>query len=378
MGGEYKSERESLRTSRHGQRNVFLRAMRSGLVLLALGAVGTVTVQCSSLSGNSGNGSGGFGNGSGQDASASGGSIALIDSGSQDHTYSRDAFFAEDPPPKNCGDGGGVPPVPGGTPQCPDDKNLQGCPCTQLNQKAACWPGYRRNRHHGNCHDGTTTCIQEGENRLAWGPCVGYTGIDKTTFEPLGTTGAAACTCFSHGEWTLANTEPCFSCNNNGCTVVNGATSSIMPSTSGGAVQCPSGTGIPSQPWSTDTVSADCTGYFKLCYTVKALSAPNAAQSSSDCVVQQVCTAAHYNVANQTQSFPDLSGWATTTPSEKACAQAFVTNGGYAVMSVDGQSDECDKVQKDFQTVTYCPLACSQPNPPASCAQCTPGGGGQF
>src|SRR3990167_844899 len=40
---------------------------------------------------------------------------------------SADAFWADDPPPKVCGDSGMTPVVPGGTPECPDDKNREGC-----------------------------------------------------------------------------------------------------------------------------------------------------------------------------------------------------------------------------------------------------------
>ena len=54
-----------------------------------------------------------------------------------------DAFFADDPPPMVClpdGTMGPPPEIPGGTPECPDDKNREGCPCTNLGQQAACWP----------------------------------------------------------------------------------------------------------------------------------------------------------------------------------------------------------------------------------------------
>jgi hypothetical protein len=387
MSAEQNTDREAgaPRTSPGARRSVLKRATRIGVAVVALAAMGSLTVQCSASSGGDDSSGGSFSSGgsSNNDASASGGSIgnggsiSVIDSGSPE--FSRDAFFAEDPPPKNCGDGGGVPPSPGGTPACPADKNLQGCPCTQLGQTAPCWPGYRINRNHGDCKDGTTTCQRLGETDLAWGACQGYTGIDSKTFKPLGTTGKAACGCFSSGYWDITNVSPCFDCTNSGCTAVTGATSSTLTDPEGGTVQCPSGSGVPSAPWSTDTVSADCTGEFKLCFTIKALSAPNAQQqSATDCVVQQVCTEAHYDTANQTQPFPDLPGWATTSPTEKSCAQQFVTNGGYAEMSVDGQSDECEKVQKIFQTVTYCPLACDGANPPASCANCTNGGGGTF
>ena len=94
--------------------------------------------------------------------------------------------------------------------------------------------------------------------------------------------------------------------------------------------------------------------------------------------MKQVCTQAHYDKANVTQAFPDLGAWLTDTPAEKQCAGAFVANGGYAEMSVDGISDECDKVQKVFATINYCPMACNGSNPPAMCSQCKNGGSGGF
>src|SRR5437016_5172716 len=57
-----------------------------------------------------------------------------------------DAYWAQDPPPMFCTlDGGALPPppIPGGTIDCPDDKNREGCPCPTLGMTAACWPGLR-------------------------------------------------------------------------------------------------------------------------------------------------------------------------------------------------------------------------------------------
>lgn len=176
--------------------------------------------------------------------------------------------------------------------------------------------------------------------------------------------------------------SPCFVSQGGSGGPVLGAVSTVMPG------NCPSNAGtmdwnnpqVPTAPWSTNTVKADCTGYFKLCFTLKALSAPGAPQSATDCTMKQVCTEAYYAVADQTQAFPDLPGWITQTTQEKACAQAFVSNGGYAEMSVVGESDECDKVDKVFQTVTYCPLKCADAanaNDP-ECVNCSNGGGGPF
>ena len=71
-----------------------------------------------------------------------------------------DAFFAEDPPPEYCGPGDADAAVlPGGTPECPDDKNREGCPCSLHGATAPCWPGLRVDRNRGICQDGVTTCL---------------------------------------------------------------------------------------------------------------------------------------------------------------------------------------------------------------------------
>ena len=59
--------------------------------------------------------------------------------------YSADQIYASDPPPLAC-DGGGMPPPVTGTPECPSDKNLPGCPCNPAGSTAACWTGLRKNR----------------------------------------------------------------------------------------------------------------------------------------------------------------------------------------------------------------------------------------
>jgi hypothetical protein len=76
-------------------------------------------------------------------------------------------------------------------------------------------------------------------------------------------------------------------------------------------------------------------------------------------------------------TFPPLPGWQSDAASN-SCVQQFMNNGGYGEMSVDGQSDLCENVKKVFQRVTYCPLACNDANPPAMCATCMNGGGGNF
>src|SRR5688572_14940002 len=63
--------------------------------------------------------------------------------------YDPNAFFQTDPPPKMCNlDGTSFPQPepPGGTPECPDDKNRAGCRCPEAGMQAPCWPGLRANR----------------------------------------------------------------------------------------------------------------------------------------------------------------------------------------------------------------------------------------
>lgn len=357
-------------------------------VRIALSSVFAVSlavsaIQCSADSGSanqvgnggsSGSSNGGNSGSGGGDASANGGTAGIIDIDSSVKDYSAEDFFLDDPPPMSC-DGGGQPVSPGGTPECPDDKNLPGCPCTTKGETKPCWPGYRRHRNHGNCADGMTTCDFEGETNLVWGECMGYTGIDPNTREPLGTTGKAACGCFSAGRWEITNLSPCFHEGAGGS--VTGAVSTTMTDNMGGAA-CPGTFAKPSEPWSTNWVTVDCTGRFRLCFTLKALSAPGAMKNStSDCIMQEVCTEAYYGTANARQEFPPLDSWITDS-TQTACAEAFVNNGGYAEMSVDGQSDECEMVNKIFNTVDYCPLSCNtNPNQP-ECANCGNGGSGQF
>jgi hypothetical protein len=156
----------------------------------------------------------------------------------------------------------------------------------------------------------------------------------------------------------------------------NSTTVAVSTSIQGGQIQCPPNVdAVPSVPWSTDTLTIDCTGLFKLCYTIKAGDPKN--PLPTDCVLAQSCVEAYYPVANQPFTMPPLPAWLSDA-SMSACVQKFINSGGYGEMSVDGQSDECEKVNKVFQRVTYCPLSCNDPNPPASCAQCTPGGGGNF
>ncbi len=285
--------------------------------------------------------------------------------------------YKNDPLPPWCGaDGGPVPPPPpGGTLECPDDKNKEGCPCTTAGQTAACWPGLRVNRHLGMCKDGTTTCTHRNETSNTWGPCVG-----AVLPQAGATKGKAACKCFSAGQWKLSNLSPCF-ITYNGTTTYG--VSTVLDT--GGQAQCPEPPATPPPPlppsiWSTDTLNVDCAGHFKLCYELKAGDFANA--KPTDCSLAKVCVEGDYLKENVEQPFPDLAPW--TSP-DTACAAQFASTGGYGEMTVIGQSVLCDKVDDGsgnplvFNRVQYCKQECMQnPNAPGCPPNCQQGGSGQF
>ena len=317
--------------------------------------------------GGGGGGADGFilPDGSGGDGGFGGGDVAL-DTGTGVET-SADAFFADDPPPASCADSGVKPVTPGGTPECPDDKNRQGCPCLKEGDKAACWPGFRKNRSRGVCKDGTTTCVKASETTLAWGPCDGY------VLPTPGGTGKDACTCFSGGRWELANLSPCFIGDGSGA--ITSAVSTLPNYDASGAAHpaCPTDGKKPAVAWTSTTLKVDCAGHFKLCYTLKA--GDSKAPKATDCVVTRQCAEGDYATPNVVQKWGDLGAWETT---DAACASAFDKTGGYGEMSVDGTTVECDKVSKVFNTVGYCSSTCAATPTAPGCTGCSAGGGGGF
>jgi hypothetical protein len=356
---------------------------RSMVAVCALSSVlGLVVAACGSSSSNQypqgpgGNDSGTV-NGDGNvnhlpDGGMLGGDGGMV---SGDSYIDPDAFWSMDPPPMWCGpDGGGMmPPPPGGTPDCPSDKNREGCPCPTTGMTASCWPGLRANRGLGVCKDGTTTCVMKDEFTKIWGPCMGY------VLPTPNAKGAAACKCFSGGQWKIDNLSPCF---------VNYGAQSYAVSTyqdATGMAQCPGAPGGPPpmpQPgsnWSTDSLKVDCAGHFKLCFTLKAGMA--ASPMPTDCTVVQVCSEADYTMANMVQTFPPLPAWVGMDP---VCATQFANTGGYGEMSVIGQSVRCDAVDDGmggpmvFNRVQYCPLSCSMNPTGPGCANCMQGGSGMF
>ncbi|MBE7486328.1 MAG: hypothetical protein HS104_40955 [Polyangiaceae bacterium] len=370
--------------------------LRLGSRLFLGGALSLVALHCSAGGdgggGSAANGGGGTGaNGGGGTGTGTGGDSGLIiTTDGEAPDYSVDAFFAVDPPPPDCSDAGAQPIKPGGTPECPDDKNLQGCPCTSAGATAPCWPGKRKHRNRGACKDGVTTCQQSSEFKLAWGECQGYTGITPPTFEPdPNATGKAACTCFSGGYWDVKNTSPCFYTDGTGKVI--GGVSTILEAN---GPRCPTQAEMdfatskpPTQPFSPNTLKVDCNGYFKLCFKLQALSAKGAAKSAGDCQVMEVCTEGHYGLAGKGPNgtdgelpMPDLKSWITKPGAETTCAGLFYANGGYGSFSVKGISDECDQVDKTFLTFDYCPIYCNDPanKSKPECVNCTTGSGGPF
>jgi hypothetical protein len=291
----------------------------------------------------------------------------------RDAEVAADAFFINDPPPPYCGPDGSAPNVekPGGTPSCPSDKNRQGCPCPTVGATATCWPGQRARRGHGICKDGMTTCEATLEFNNRWGPCEGYVLPD-----PKALSGPRSCGCFSAGQWALRNLSPC---------VVVGTQTYLTSSKilADGGVGCGDVTALPPpapvDPWTDSTLMVDCSGQFKLCFTIKAGDFKHPMQS--DCVIAKSCVETWYPEPGKTQTLPQLPGWASSDP---VCSAQFDQTGGYGEMSVIGVSGECEKVDDGlgapyvFQRGGYCPSSCSQTPTAPACQMCQSGGSGQF
>ena len=328
-----------------------LRSTSAYVIALSVAAV-FVAVACGSSGGSNFNPNGGSSGGS----SSGDNNANLGDSG-----FSLDALAAADPPNQWCGPDGGEPDAGtlGGSPDCPTDKNLQGCPCGNAGDTAACWPGLRKNRDVGICKDGTATCQRGLEQGNTWGPCVG-----AVLPQPGATTGPAACGCFSEGQWHIDNLIPFFVTYSDGKTYSlsttqdpdGGATVFPILPTDGGAY--PEPPPAPPGPWSTDQLSVDCEGTFTLSYELKAGDFNN--PKSTDCsLVKVTLPATYYAQANVSQPFPILPAW-TADATHTACANAFHNNGGYGEMSVVGESVLCQQIDNGsggsfvFHRIQYC------------------------
>ncbi len=302
------------------------------------------------------------------------------DSGPADVGPNPDAFFADDPPPMVCledGTMGPAPEPPGGTPECPDDKNREGCRCDTPGETAPCWPGRRVNRNRGICMDGTTTCEAFDEFSGRWGACVGAVlPVEGAELGPQ------ACQCFSQGTWIIDNTSPCGITNPAGG--YSAAVNTIPPT--GGEIACPPAPwdGPPAGVWSNNRLTVDCEGRFELCYTIRAGDIED--PQDTDCIVADSCIPeTWYRERGVEQEMPPLPSWHT---SDGACVTSFFADGGYGEMSVRGQSVECEMIDDGsgeryvFNRVAYCPLFCNNPADPmydeARCSSCRTGGSGMF
>ncbi len=288
-------------------------------------------------------------------------------------------LYANDPPPKWCGPANGEkpPPMPGGTEQCPLDKNKPGCACDAVGEKVACWTGLRANRGLGVCKDGVTTCTQLSENARGWGPCEGQVLPTKGA-----ASGKAACRCFSEGEWKIDNVVPCTVPYPNGSSYM--VSTVIDPKT--GKAECPdispTSAPPPSKPltaWSATSLNVDCAGHYELCFTIKAGSVND--PKASDCVLTKQCISADYLKAGVVQKLPSLPAWVAT---DTACVQRWRNVGGYSEATVKGVSVRCDAIDDGagnpyvIARAGYCPEKCSTNPSLPECKACQQGGGGSF
>jgi hypothetical protein len=223
-----------------------------------------------------------------------------------------------------------------------------------------------------------------------WGPCSGEVLPAAGT-----TTGSAACKCFSLGSWKLANLSPCFIDYGGDTTmpypvstVTDGTGANMLPVGQSDCPTIPQATPAPppkpASDWSTDTLTVDCAGHFKVCYQLKAGDFNN--PKPTDCaIMDKICVEADYIKENIEQTFPPLPGW-TSTAANTACAAQWVATGGYGEMTVLGESVLCDKVDDGsggafvFNRVQYCPSKCEggmNPTDP-QCMNCNQDGSGVF
>jgi len=315
------------------------------------------------------------------DADAHDGGEARPD-GAPDVGPNYDAFFAEDPAPDYCGpEDRPRPDPPGGTPECPDDKNREGCPCDVDDGSAECWPGLRVDRNRGVCRDGVAECVPFDEFGYGrWGSCEGYVlPVDGAT------RGAEACNCFSAGRWDIDNLSPCFIEHSSGQVC---AVSTFLDATM--TAHCPTGDTWPPEPeagysFSPNRLLVDCSGEFRLCLTLRA--GDGAAPVDTDCVLAETCTEGWFDapedgVPDHYTEFPDLEPWSNC---DARCVRRFIDEGGYAEMSVVGLSEECEEVGTTeepliFNVITYCPLYCNEPAhaDDPECERCGNGASGDF
>ena len=294
-----------------------------------------------------------------------------------------DDLYKNDPPPPWCGpEGQPEPPPITGTEECPSDKNKPGCGCETPGETQPCWTGLRKHRKLGICKDGVAKCMPRNETSNVWGPCEGQ------VLPQPDAKGAEACSCFSVGEWKIANTSPCLWSPSAGNYY---AYSTVLKD--GLATYCKDGEVAPPNTappgiWSTNTLKVDCAGKFNLCFRIRAGDYNN--PKADDCILGEVCTGeVEYKEANVEQTLPDLATWAGK---DNACAKKWESDTpanvspGYGEMIVKGQTVRCDAIDDGagndfvFHRVQYCPRSCrdtaNENNP--ECLACQLAGKGTF
>lgn len=280
-----------------------------------------------------GPGGGGDGGGTGFDA---GGPRPGVDSGSTDAG-----------PTMLCGPDASIDAGPVTAPGDCTSGPAPGCECGTVGETQPCLAGRM------------ITCNAFGEFGGKWGPCLGD--------------------CFSTGTWAIDNLSPCF------ITYGGGQTWAVSTVIRSGSAACPDPGTMPpptrpAEDWSTNRLTVDCEGQFRLCYTLRAGNADT--PSDSDCVVAEVCTEGWYAERNVTQELSPLESWVGSDPT---CAGQFASSGGYGEMSVVGTTIDCEVIDDDlggrhvFNRVRYCPLCCSDGScSGAECDRCMMGGSGSF
>lgn len=262
-----------------------------------------------------------------------------------------------DTPPAWCGPSGAQPPPIGGTLECPADKNLPGCACATVGEEATCWTGYRRHRGLGQCKDGRTKCLDGTAGLHVWGACEGVKLPD-----PSATDAVASCSCFSAGNWKIANAAPCIWADASGFY----AYSTAPPSS---ANNCTEANHLaagqkPAVAWSTSSITLECPGKYKLCYRIRQGDAKN--PKATDCLLGESCVDVDYAKAGVEQATPPLPAWNTT---DSACVKKWETetpeeaSPGYYEMLALGQTYSCDAVGKPsesflFSRKPYCARKC--------------------
>jgi len=199
--------------------------------------------------------------------------------------------------------------------------------------------------------------------------------------------GAQTCgTCLVHGRWQIDNLSPCFVSmappTDAGASSADAGASAgavvgvVSTQVSGGTARCPADpTAKPTEPWSTDMLTTDCPGHYRLCVVLKAGNAK--APAPGDCTVIESCADDDYAVANQAQMWAKLPGWMAASGAI-SCAQKLHDHGGYALLTVSGTATGCGTVQKTLSTITYCPFACMAMPTSVDCGGCMSGGRSDF